>query len=99
MTAGTIFHSTKLDLIVWFQAIYLVTQTKKGISSLELSRRLAVTQTTAWKVQQKLAQVMLDREAEKPVGGPDKRAVGARQARGDGRCLSRWRPSRRQARP
>ena len=38
LTAGTIFHSTKLDLIVWFQAIYLVTQTKKGISSLELSR-------------------------------------------------------------
>lgn len=73
LTAGTIFHSTKLELIVWFQAIYLVTQTKKGISSLELSRRLGVTQTTAWKVQQKLAQVMLDREAEKPVGGPDKR--------------------------
>ena len=73
MSAGTIFHSTKLELIVWFQAIYLVTQTKKGISSLELSRRLGVTQTTAWKVQQKLAQVMLDREAEKPVGGPDKR--------------------------
>ena len=22
LTAGTIFHSTKLDLIVWFQAIY-----------------------------------------------------------------------------
>ncbi len=32
-----------------------------------------MTQTTAWKVQQKLAQVMLDREAAKPVGGPDKR--------------------------
>ena len=91
LTAGTIFHSTKLDLIVWFQAIYLVTQTKKGISSLELSRRLAVTQTTAWKVQQKLAQVMLDRQAEKPVGGPDKRVEP--DARGDGRCLSRWRPS------
>ena len=43
LSAGTIFHSTKLDLIVWFQTIYLVTQTKKGISSLELSRRLAVT--------------------------------------------------------
>ena len=80
LTAGTIFHSTKLDLIVWFQAIYLVTQTKKGISSLEFSRRLGVTQTTAWKAQ-KLAQVMLDREAEKPVAiyrfphlcaGPDK---------------------------
>ena len=43
---------------------------------------------------------MLDREAEKPVGGPRQPcACGARQARGDGRCLSRWRPSRRQARP
>ena len=73
LTAGTIFHSTKLELTVWFQAIYLITQSKKGISSLELSRRLGVTQTTAWKVQQKLAQVMLDREAEKAVGGPDKR--------------------------
>lgn len=73
LTAGTIFHATKLPLLVWFQAIYLVTQTKKGISSLELGRRLGVTQTTAWKVQQKLAQVMLDREASKPVGGPDKR--------------------------
>ena len=60
LTAGTIFHSTKLPLLVWFQAIYLVTQTKKGISSIELARRLGVTQTTAWKVQQKLAQVMLD---------------------------------------
>ena len=44
LTAGTIFHSTEAGrLIVWFQAIYLVTQTKKGISSLELSRRLAVS--------------------------------------------------------
>ncbi len=73
LTAGTIFHSTHLPLTVWFQAIYLITQSKKGISSLELARRLGVTQTTAWKLQQKLAQVMLEREADKPVGGPDKR--------------------------
>ncbi len=64
------FH---LPLTVWFQAIYLITRSKKGISSLELARRLGVTQTTAWKVQHKLAQVMLEREADKPVGGPDKR--------------------------
>lgn len=73
LSAGTIFHATKLGLAVWFQAIYLITQTKKGISSLELGRRLGVTQTTAWKMQQKLAQVMLDREAATPVGGPGKR--------------------------
>ncbi len=51
LTAGTIFHSTHLPLSLWFQAIYLITQSKKGISSLELARRLGVTQTTAWKVQ------------------------------------------------
>ena len=73
LTAGTVFHSTNLPLSLWFQAIYLITQSKTGISSLELARRLGVTQTTAWKVQHKLAQVMLEREADKPVGGPDKR--------------------------
>jgi hypothetical protein len=73
LTAGSIFHSTNLPLTIWLRAMYLITQSKKGISSLELARRLGVTQTTAWKVQQKLAQVMLDREADKPVGGPDGR--------------------------
>lgn len=73
LTAGTIFHSTNLPLTDWFQAIYLITQSKKGISSLELARRLGVTQTTAWTVQQKLAQVMLEREAQTPVGGPNMR--------------------------
>jgi transposase-like protein len=56
--AGTIFNSTKLPLTVWFRAMYLVTQTKQGISSIELGRRLGVTQTTAWKIKTKLAEVM-----------------------------------------
>src|SRR6185369_12169564 len=56
--AGTIFHSTKLPLTVWLRAMHLVTQTKQGISSIELGRRLGVTQTTAWKIKTKLAEVM-----------------------------------------
>ncbi len=31
--AGTIFASSKLPLRIWFKTIYLVTQSKKGISS------------------------------------------------------------------
>src|SRR5271166_3574768 len=46
--AGTIFASSKLPLCIWFKTIYLVTQSKKGISSIELGRRLGVTQTAAW---------------------------------------------------
>jgi ribosomal protein L37AE/L43A len=67
--AGTIFASTKLPLRVWFRAIYHVTQTKQGISSIELGRRLGVTQTTAWKIKHKLKQVMLEREAVKQLAG------------------------------
>ena len=67
--AGTIFAATKLPLRTWFRAMYHLTQTKQGISSIELGRRLGVTQTTAWKVKHKLAQVMLERDATKPLTG------------------------------
>jgi hypothetical protein len=69
LTADTIFHCTKLSLVVWFQGIYLVTQSKNGISSLELARQLGVSQNTAWKVKHKLMQVMLEREAGKRLTG------------------------------
>src|SRR6202023_3358875 len=47
--AGTIFAATKVPLCTWFRAMYHLTQSKGGISSIELGRRLGVTQTTAWK--------------------------------------------------
>ena len=56
--AGTIFASTKAPLTKWFRAIYHLTQSKQGMSSIELGRRLGVTQTTAWKMKTKLAEVM-----------------------------------------
>jgi transposase-like protein len=59
--AGTIFASSKLPLTTWFRAMYLITQSKKGISSIELGRRLGVTQTSAWLMKHKLMQVMLER--------------------------------------
>ena len=52
-----------------FSAIYHLTQTKQGISSIELGRRLGVTQTTAWKIKHKLKQVMLERDATKRLTG------------------------------
>jgi transposase-like protein len=66
--AGTIFAATHLSLRLWFRAIYHLTQTKQGISSIELGRRLGVTQTTAWKITQAEA-VMLERDASKRLAG------------------------------
>ena len=43
---GTLFDNTKIELQKWFLAIWLVTSHKKGISSLQLSRDLSVTQKT-----------------------------------------------------
>lgn len=49
--------------------MYHLTQSKKGISSLELGRRLGVSQPTAWKMSHKLMQVMYEREISQPLGG------------------------------
>jgi len=69
LTAGTIFHATKLPLTTWFLAIHLVATAKNGISSIELGRRLGVKQSNAWAMKQKIMQVMLAREAAKPLQG------------------------------
>ncbi|WP_342627419.1 IS1595 family transposase [Nguyenibacter vanlangensis] len=69
LIAGTIFAATKVPLRTWFRALYHLTQSKGGISSIELGRRLGVTQTTAWKIKHKLAQVMMEREAGKRLKG------------------------------
>jgi hypothetical protein len=66
LTAGTMFQDTKLPLTTWFQAIYHLTQSKGGISSIELGRRLGVKQGTAWLTKHKLVRAMAGREAAKP---------------------------------
>jgi transposase-like protein len=47
-TKGTIFENSPVALQKWFVAIYLISTHKKGISSHQLARDLAVTQKTAW---------------------------------------------------
>ena len=66
LTAGTMFHWTKLPLTTWFLAIYHLTQSKGGMSSVELARRLGTRQPTAWLLKHKLMATMAAREAEKP---------------------------------
>jgi transposase-like protein len=66
LRAGTVFQDSKLPLTVWFLAIYHLSQSKGGISSIELARRLGVKQPTAWLLKHKLMRAMAGREAEKP---------------------------------
>jgi transposase-like protein len=45
---GTVFEDSPLGLEKWLPAVWMVANSKNGISSYELHRALGVTQKTAW---------------------------------------------------
>lgn len=51
---GSVFEDSKVPLQKWFFAIYLCISLKKGISSIQLSKYLGVTQKTAWFMLQRI---------------------------------------------
>ena len=69
LTAGTLFEHTKLPLRTWYLALYLVTQSKNGISAMELKRQLGVSYNTAWLLKHKLMQAMRERDDSQPLLG------------------------------
>ena len=69
LTAGTLFEHTKLPLTTWYLAIYLLTQSKNGISAMDLMRQLGVSYNTAWMLKHKLMQAMRERDDSQPLGG------------------------------
>jgi transposase-like protein len=69
LIAGTLFQSTHLKLTIWFLAIYLISQAKTGLSALALKRQLGVSYPTAWLIQQKLMQAMVERDAQYTLSG------------------------------
>jgi transposase-like protein len=45
---GTLFHDSKLPLWKWFLAVYMMGESKKGVSANQLKRMLGVSYKTAW---------------------------------------------------
>jgi transposase-like protein len=60
VTAGTIFHDSHLPLMKWFAAIYLICESKKGMSALQLKRTLKVAYKTAWYLCHRLREAVKD---------------------------------------
>lgn len=69
LTEGTIFHSSKLPLTIWFQAMFVLTQNKNNVSTLELRRLVGVSYPAAWRMKHKLMQVMYERESTTRLSG------------------------------
>jgi len=51
---GTIFERSHVPLHKWLYAMYLLVTSRKGISSLQLSKEIGVTQKSAWFMLQRL---------------------------------------------
>lgn len=57
---GTVMQSSKVALQKWVIAMYLLSTSLKGVSSMKLHRDLGVTQKTAWMLAQKIRQGWID---------------------------------------
>jgi len=51
---GTIFERSHVPLHKWVYAMYLLVTARKGISSLQLSKEIGITQKSAWFLLQRL---------------------------------------------
>ena len=60
VTAGTIMHDSHLPLWKWFLAIYLIVESKKGISAKQLQRMLDTSYKTAWYLCHRIRDAMGD---------------------------------------
>lgn len=58
--AGTIFDKSTTSLRLWFYAMYLMAQTRAGISAKQLERELGVTYKTAWRMFKQIRMLMND---------------------------------------
>ncbi|MBN2319777.1 MAG: IS1595 family transposase [Acidobacteria bacterium] len=66
---GTIFEDSALPLQKWFMALWFLSAHKKGVSSMQLSRDINVTQKTAWFMLHRIRYAMKTPEFNKPMNG------------------------------
>jgi transposase-like protein len=86
VTAGTIFHDTHLPLWKWFLAVYLIVESKKGISANQLKRTLGVSYKTAWYLCHRIRAALNEVDAQllKGIVEADETFVGGK-VEGEGR--------------
>jgi transposase-like protein len=61
---GTIFQDSKLPLWKWFLTVYMMGESKKGISANQLKRMLGVSYKTAWFLCHRIRSTMTDESGE-----------------------------------
>jgi transposase-like protein len=70
LKVGTVFEDSPIGLDKWIPAVWLLSNSKNGISSYEISRALGVTQKTAWFMMHRIRLAMVTKSFMK-MGGSD----------------------------
>jgi transposase-like protein len=65
---NTIFHRSHIPLNKWIYAMYLLVTSRKGVSSLQLSKEIGITQKSAWYLLQRI-RTACGNQAEKILSG------------------------------
>ena len=69
VTAGTVFHRTRVSLLTWFWAIFFVARHKKGISALQLQRDTGLgSYRSAWTMLHRLRSALRYRPEARLAG-------------------------------
>jgi transposase-like protein/IS1 family transposase len=68
VTTGTIFHDTHLPLWKWFLVIYMMGESKKGVSANQIKRSIDVSYKTAWYLCHRIRKALKDAETGKLDG-------------------------------
>ena len=79
VTVKTVFERSKIPLTKWLAALFLMTCSKKGISSLQVHRMLGVSYKSTWFMMHRLREAMRTGGLE-PLGGRGK-VVAAKWSR------------------
>ena len=72
VTVGTVYERSKISLSKWLLATYLLTASKKGISTRQLSRMLGVSVKSAWFMTHRIREGMKPAPNARPLGGKGK---------------------------
>lgn len=70
ITAGTIFHKTRVPLLKWYWLVYHMAMDKVGVSISEMQRILEIGQyRTAWLMAHKVRKAMSERDSQYSLAG------------------------------
>jgi transposase-like protein len=87
---GTIFEDSHFPMHLWLQAIHLICQSKKGVSTRQIQRVFNCSMKTAWFLMHRIRACMGDSDTS-PLGGAEKVVEGDATFVGEGAepCVSR----------